>query len=266
MITKKRVKKRLWRYPFVRACWNLLKGRIRFRLILDVTTDYVKKSRRSKSCAYDFSLKKEEISREIIFSMGKKPLRFLDIGCGDGKLSYLLGLYDNVFDENRYDQNLKRFHSIYEYFGLDLVKKGPNMLTADICAPNFRDENIQYKGSFDVIYSNNVFEHLLDPWMAVQNIYFLLNVGGYCITAAPFSWRYHAVPDDYFRYSHRALPALFNRVGPIEVVISGYDLQSRRRNNQGIGDCCDIVPEDQFGAWRESWTTLTVVRKISEKQ
>ena len=50
------------------------------------------------------------------------------------------------------------------------------------------------------------------------------------ITIAPFAWRYHPVPVDYFRYSHDGLSFLFERTNKIERVISGYDLSGRRAN------------------------------------
>jgi hypothetical protein len=129
----------------------------------------------------------------------------------------------------------------------------------------FAKENLKIvikinKDFFDVIYSNNVFEHLEKPWIAAENIDFLLK-RRVVITIAPFSLRYHAVPDDYFRYSHTAIYSLFSDYGNYDVVKTGYDINGRRNNWQGSGKVKDIVPLDNFGAWREAWNTFTVLQK-----
>ena len=40
--------------------------------------------------------------------------------------------------------------------------------------------------------------------------------------AAPFSWRYHAVPFDAYRYTHTGAQYLFERLGGMVKVFSGY--------------------------------------------
>ena len=68
------------------------------------------------------------------------------------------------------------------------------------------------------------------------------------ITVAPFSTRYHSVPDDYFRHTHTAIESLFSDYSDYEVLKTGYDIQGRRNNWQGDGTVNDIVPVDSFGA------------------
>ncbi len=43
---------------------------------------------------------------------------------------------------------------------------------------------------------------------------------------------------------------------------SGYDILGRRINWQDSGSANDIVPVDEFGAWRETWFTVSILRKI----
>ena len=88
------------------------------------------------------------------------------------------------------------------------------------------------------------------------------------IVNAPFSWRYHEVPQDYFRYTHTGLIALLevNGFTDFEVLDSGYDIRDRRRNLNGLGYHLgsyqnDICPEDEFGAWREHWQAVLVYKK-----
>lgn len=125
------------------------------------------------------------------------------------------------------------------------------------------NENSKYNNHFDVIYSNNVFEHLRKPWIACSNINKLLKVNGICITIVPFSQRYHESPIDCFRYTHTGIKYLFEDVMDIEIIASGYDIDGRRNNWNGMGINNDYVIEDKFGAWRENWYTVLIFKKIS---
>ena len=76
----------------------------------------------------------------------------------------------------------------------------------DINSDKNRDKNITYvKGditdlkltnelnqTYDVIFTKDTFEHILNPWDATQNILNLLNENGLFIFLAPFKWRYHS--------------------------------------------------------------------------
>lgn len=241
--------------------------------------------------SYPVDLCKEEVARQALWDYAKRTPKhpndrhfsFLDVGCGqDERLRYLLGVRQNLdFDQAFYDQNRMQFFDHFSYQGLDSEppKGPPDYLYADISAPDFLNKGPLYEREggvfretgarfsdrvpFDVIYSNNVFEHLRRPWIAAQNIYAMLRPSGICITIAPFSIRYHAVPDDFFRYSHTGIVSLFEDAGPIKVHISGYDITGRRNDWQGGGQAQDIVPIDEMGAWRENWFTITIIEKVT---
>jgi SAM-dependent methyltransferase len=213
--------------------------------------------------SYDVSLRKEEVARTHLFALPGAGLRFLDVGGRDGRLEYLLGICSNLhWDAAFYDENLARFREKFSYFGLDLAPEpAENVITADVCSESLVSDHPEYRGFFDAIYSNNVFEHLRRPWIAASNLVAMLAPGGICITITPFSLRYHEVPADYFRYTHTGLASLFEDAGDVEVVVSGYDITGRRNNWQGTGVANDIVPADEFGAWRENWFTVAIVKK-----
>jgi SAM-dependent methyltransferase len=207
---------------------------------------------------------KEEISRQYVFAHPGEVLNFLDVGARDGALTYLLGIRkDLVFDEQFYREQLAAFRAKYQYFGMDLLPADDaQVLSGDACAPDYLERNPAFLGKFDVIYSNNVFEHFQRPWIAAANLEKLLKPGGLMITIVPFAQRYHESPGDYFRYTHKGVESLFQSVGAFDVLESGYDLCGRRTNWQGSGHGNDIVPTDHFGAWRETWFTVSILRKI----
>jgi hypothetical protein len=135
------------------------------------------------------------------------------------------------------------------------------VVAGDICCTDFIQQHADLLNGCAAIYSNNVFEHLRRPWQAARNIWAMLQGGGVCITVVPFSQRYHESPGDYFRYTHKGIESLFEDAGKIEVIRSGYDILGRRNDWQGSGVENDSVPEDEFGAWRETWFTFLAFRK-----
>jgi SAM-dependent methyltransferase len=212
---------------------------------------------------YNANLLKEELSREYVLGMPGKGLKFLDVGGKDGELRYLLGITKNLeFDPKIYAKNFALFSQKYEYFGLDLNPVGnENLLVGDICHSDFLESHGGFQEAFDVIYSNNVFEHLRRPWIAAQHLTCMVKPGGLIITVVPFSQRYHEDPEDFFRYTHRGIISLFEDYGAYDVLQAGYDIAGRRNDWQGSGNNNDLVPQDKFGAWRETWFTVAIMRK-----
>ena len=217
---------------------------------------------------YRTDLIKEEVARRHVFSQPGSSLDFLDVGARDGALTYLLGIRRNLeFDEPFYREQLRLFSAKYNYFGMDLLPgTDRRVLSGDACDPGYVDRHPAYREKFDVIYSNNVFEHFERPWIAADNLVQLLKPGGIVITIVPFAQRYHESPGDYFRYTHKGVESLFMAAGRFEVLESGYDISGRRNNWQGSGYGNDTVPTDNFGAWRETWFTVSVLRKLQETQ
>jgi SAM-dependent methyltransferase len=214
---------------------------------------------------YRTDLDKEELSRRHIFAhaerLGRRA-RFLDVGGKDGSLTYLLGNRGPVWsDEAFHAANAKRFADSFDYFGMDLHPAGANIVAGDICSNGFCTDHRELEQSFDVIYSNNVFEHLSRPWVAAGNLLWLLRPGGICIVITPFAQRYHEDPGDYFRYTHKGLEALFEQAGSITILESGFDIRARRYDWQGSGGANDTVPVDRYGAWRETWFAVLVLEK-----
>lgn len=238
-----------------------LKNALNVRIIID--TEKKIGNFNIKKVDYNTGLKKEEVARKYILNREGLNLRFLDVGSRSSKLEYVLGIEGNLkFDNAIYNANHKIFNSKYEYFGLDIQnpENAKNVIIEDICNENFTDK---YNDYFDVVYSNNVFEHLQKPWVAAKNILKMLKTGGIAVIITPFSIRYHKCPEDYFRFSHVGLNSLFEGCGDVKIIESGYDICGRRNNWQGQESENDIVPTDKFGAWRENWFTVSIIEKLS---
>lgn len=76
--------------------------------------------------------------------------------------------------------------------------------------------------SFDLIIAEQVFEHLLWPYRAGQNIYQMLNQGGYFLITTPFLIRVHNCPNDCSRWTETGLKYFLSECGfPLENTHTG---------------------------------------------
>ncbi len=149
----------------------------------------------------------------------------------------------------------------FSYRILDLEPGTSGAIKGDICHCPEVDSN-----SFDVVFSMNLLEHVADPWAAAAEMVRVTRPGGLLMHFAPFAWRYHPFPEDYWRFSHTGLKMLFERTGRVSTQLSGYDIQMRRKDQRGgaLPDNLDVPPVDQLGGWREHWHAVWVGRKLPE--
>jgi SAM-dependent methyltransferase len=63
--------------------------------------------------------------------------------------------------------------------------------------------------AFGLIVCCSVLEHVRRPWVMAEHIASLLRPGGHAFISVPWVHRYHGYPDDYYRFSHNGVKALF---------------------------------------------------------
>jgi SAM-dependent methyltransferase len=80
----------------------------------------------------------------------------------------------------------------------------------DICAPTSHDQ-------YDVVLCDNVLEHVTDPFSATRTLFDLCRPGGLCFVAAPFLYRVHYSPGDYWRFTRDGLERLLACAGFSEI-------------------------------------------------
>lgn len=171
---------------------------------------------------------------------GEEGLRFLDVGGGGGSARGTAAGF------------------AYYILELDEGRTGKGIVHGDICnCPQVASS------SYDIVYSRNVFEHLREPWLAAKECVRIVKKKGLLMHAAPFAWRYHPVPIDFYRYTHDGLKYLFERTGQVKTIFAGYDITIRRRDSRGKQKGkLDAPPVDELGGWRENWETIFVGTKI----
>ena len=83
------------------------------------------------------------------------------------------------------------------------------------------DPSVIEPDSFDAIVIFNVLEHCYAPWIAVENIYKWLKVGGKCFAMVPNSIRVHATPVDYWRPLPDAFAWMFKNFSTSRLYVYG---------------------------------------------
>lgn len=124
--------------------------------------------------------------------------RMLDVGCGDKPYEHLFRPY------------------VSEYVGVE------HEATFSATAAEARGKaDVLYDGerlpfpdaSFDVVMSVQVLEHTPHPEALIAEMARVLRPDGLLILSAPFSFRLHEEPHDYFRFSPHGLRELCGRAG-----------------------------------------------------
>jgi SAM-dependent methyltransferase len=125
--------------------------------------------------------------------------RLLDVGCGDKP-------YETIFRPY-----------VTEYIGIEHEDSFPHT-SASAAA---RRPDLYYRGSvlpfpdhsFDTVLSVQVLEHTPHPQLLVDEMARVLRKDGVLVLSAPFSFRLHEEPHDYFRYTPHGLRSMCNEAG-----------------------------------------------------
>ena len=124
--------------------------------------------------------------------------RLLDVGCGTKPYASLFAKY------------------VDEYVGLEVERSFSATVASASAAPD-----VYYDGSrmpfadecFDTVLCIQVLEHTPDPARLLAEIARVVRRDGTVILSAPFSFRLHEEPHDYFRYTPHGLESLCERAG-----------------------------------------------------
>ncbi|WP_232014476.1 class I SAM-dependent methyltransferase [cyanobacterium endosymbiont of Rhopalodia gibberula] len=99
------------------------------------------------------------------------------------------------------------FYEVTSQDSYQVLNLGPG-LGIDIMG-YIHDPSVIEPESVDSVIIFNVLEHCYDPWIAVQNIYRWLKIGGKYFAMVPNTVRIHGTPVDYWRPLHDRIKYLF---------------------------------------------------------
>ena len=137
--------------------------------------------------------------------------KFLDIG---GTGSVVSGII-------KVTSKFAHFSGPFDYWMLDSDPAAEGLQNALHC--DMADCLEAQDCGFDVTFSHTVLEHSSQPWKVFDTIARITKKGGLTMHVVPFSYQYHATPDDHFRFSHKALISLLEDRG-FKVLDVGYDI------------------------------------------
>ncbi|HEY6463482.1 MAG TPA: class I SAM-dependent methyltransferase [Polyangiaceae bacterium] len=138
--------------------------------------------------ARDFlDLEQSSLTRAMRVAAPLAAGRLLDVGCGTKP-------YEPIF----------RPH-VREYVGVEYGDwpVDPGVSAADAF---YTGDRLPFEdGAFDTVLCNQVGEHVPDPRAFFGELVRVLRSGGRLVFTVPFSYRIHAEPNDYFRFTRYAL-------------------------------------------------------------
>jgi hypothetical protein len=146
-----------------------------------------------------------------------------------------------------------------EYTRVDM-QPGPGVdVVLDLTAPFDRIDAGFHGVRFGTIFCLSVLEHCRQPFAMADNLTRLLRPSGKVCLSAPFAWKFHGYPSDYWRFTQEGVKALF----PGLVFDPG--LSAAATSQYGDFRAIDRqVGRISFG-WKRHWTEGRILRGIGAK-
>jgi SAM-dependent methyltransferase len=129
--------------------------------------------------------------------------RLLDVGCGQKPYEALFRPYVKEYLGIEHEATFERTRASMSDQQPDLYYDGRRL--------PFDDR------TFDTVLSVQVLEHTPEPGLLLSEMARVLRADGILILSAPFDFRLHEEPHDYFRYTPHGLRALCDQAG-LEIV------------------------------------------------
>lgn len=108
----------------------------------------------------------------------------------------------------------------------------PQVLGVDIQAGDGVDRVLDLEeplpddiGRFHHIECMSVLEHSKRPWKMAANLERVLKPGGTLLVTAPFVWRVHGYPNDYWRFTKDGVRALFSHISWVRMAYAHETLK-----------------------------------------
>lgn len=163
------------------------------------------------------------------------------MGCSDKRLSILdVG---SCVKEGQVSQKILFGQTNWAYKGLDL-EEGENV---DIVVKDPYDWREIESDSFDVVVSNQTFEHIPFFWVTAFEIGRVLKEGGLACIIAPSAGDQHRFPLDTFRYYPDGFSSLCDYLGFINIETYRQDIDLQYPDGSDpVKDCCIIMQKPIF--------------------
>lgn len=104
------------------------------------------------------------------------------------------------------------FSSRGTYIGIDLEAGIGVDITMDMTEDFQVIDSALNRTRFGTIFCLSVLEHCSNPFKMAENIVKLLKSNGKLVVSVPFSWKIHAYPNDYWRFTPEGVKLLFSEI------------------------------------------------------
>lgn len=107
------------------------------------------------------------------------------------------------------------------YLPKDITFTGVDVLEGNgvdvVCDAHELSKHVPHD-NYELVYSLNVFEHLLMPWKVVLELNKVMKKGGVVMIFTHHAFPLHDLPWDYYRFSDNAWYSLFNKATGFEII------------------------------------------------
>lgn len=161
--------------------------------------------------------------------------------------------------------SFREFYRGCQYVGVDLAPgKGVDVvadLTAGVAG---LPENY-----FALGICCSVLEHVHKPWIMAENITRLMRPGGRLYISVPWVWRYHPYPDDYYRFSFRAIKSLFEHFDWAKAYYSTTaegDFVEINEQQPGVDNAMAVMVQQKETKAQRKYLPYLMVNMIGQKR
>jgi len=99
-----------------------------------------------------------------------------------------------------------------EYIGVDMQDGRGVDVVMDLTEGFEQVDRALGRRRFGTIFCLSVLEHCREPFRMAENLMRLLKPGGSICISAPFSWKIHPYPNDYWRFTPEGIRELFPKL------------------------------------------------------
>jgi SAM-dependent methyltransferase len=138
-------------------------------------------------------LEKDSLERSLRSAAPYAKGTLIDVGCGDKPYEPIFAPY------------------VDRHLGFEYEKTYSDSLNAKKSKADFvsSGETLPFANEeFDTVLCTQVLEHAENPWLLFSELARVLRRGGALILTVPFSFRQHAEPFDFYRFTNHALRSL----------------------------------------------------------
>ena len=105
-------------------------------------------------------------------------------------------------------QNVRDMVDQGQYVGIDMLEGAGVDHVLDLTSSPDEIDSVLGGRRFNTVFCLSVLEHCTDPAAMCRSITHLLNPGGVAYISAPFSFKFHGYPSDYWRFTPEGIKVL----------------------------------------------------------